>query len=68
MMNGKRVLTGEKLKDTQNKCLRERITALRETSNKKLRNLAVLFILSQFLRSVRLVLHLAQRLIPYILN
>ncbi len=44
------------IRDTRNKCLRERTTALRGTHNP-----AVLNVLSRFLRSVRLVLHLAQR-------
>lgn len=51
------------IKDSPNKCLRERIASLRGTLN-----LAVYRILSRFLRSVRLALHLDQRLIQCILK
>lgn len=51
------------LKEMRNKCLREQIAALRGT-----RNLAVYRILSRLLRSVRLALYLAQRLIPRFLK
>lgn len=56
-------MISNKIKDSPNKCLRERIASLRGTPN-----LAVYRILSRFLRSVRLGLHLAQRLIPCILK
>lgn len=56
-------MTSNTIKDSPNKCLRERIASLRGT-----RNLAVYRILSRFLRSVRLALHLDQRLIPCILK
>jgi hypothetical protein len=53
----------QKIKETPNKCLRGRIAALRGT-----RNLAVYRILSRLLRSVRLALHPARRLIPHFLG
>jgi hypothetical protein len=46
-------------KETRNKCLREQIAALHGT-----RTLAVYRILSRVLRSVRLALYLARRLLP----
>ncbi|SDK13939.1 outer membrane protein, protease secretion system [Methylophilus rhizosphaerae] len=45
--------------ETRHQCLRERIAALRGT-----RKQAVLYVLSCFLRAVRLALHLARSLIP----
>ena len=50
-------------KETRNKCLREQIAALRGT-----RTLTVYLILSRVLRSVRLALYLARRLILCFLN
>jgi hypothetical protein len=49
-------------KETRNKCLREQIASLRGTPN-----LTVYRILSRFLRSVRLALQLARRLLPCVL-